>query len=340
MIWYATLRFRPVSDTMLAQAVRAFGEQVSPRILLLTSPGEYLLTLDLGSLHGTRVFAMAMQLQDNAFWQVGLVPTIALAGFASTSQVMVRAAPEETLIILAPTHEQAMLAPLPITLLAADLALQRRLQQFGLTTIGMLAQLSRSALQSQFGLAGKELYARLHHEQEPYLPMVQETPQLVCGWRFTGSCTNLLMLEQIVQRLAARLAARLQQQGVAAQALMLRYDLADGSTISQTQLLRLPSSDQAIYSAAAHALVHSQPLHTGIEQLRLIGHGLTYVQAQQAQLFPEYSAPIEQHAALVARLPPALACQLVRAQHIHPQARCLEQQSTFQPLKGTYEDTR
>jgi nucleotidyltransferase/DNA polymerase involved in DNA repair len=332
MIWYASLRFPPAPDPAFLERMLAFAAQQSPRLLQTTNPHEYLLTLDLGRLVGSQVFAIAMQLQDRTLQQLGVMPTIALASFASSSQLMVRVAPAGSLVILAPIHEQAMLAPLPIALIADDSTLQSRLQQFGLATIGTLMQLSRSALQSQFGLAGKQLYAKLHHEQEPYLPIVREAPQLVCGWRFTGSVADQHVLEQLAQRLVIRLAERLQHTGVSTQTLLLQCDLDTGERIAYHQVLAVPSSDRIRLESLALQLVRMITITAGIVQLRLIACDLVPVQTRQALLFPECSEHAERHATLTAQLPPQLASQLVRAALTHPAARCLEQQAVLQPL--------
>jgi hypothetical protein len=121
--------------------------------------------------------------------------------------------PEAPAAFLALEHDA--LRDLPLTLLPADAATRQRFVLFGLTQMGQLAGLPRSAVGAQFGAAGERLQALARgHDPRPIVP--RRRPERVeRGATFEPALEGVGSVGLTLRRLAAELCDRLGERHLA-----------------------------------------------------------------------------------------------------------------------------
>src|SRR6185295_3130207 len=108
-----------------------------------------------------------------------------------------------------PGGEAAFLAPLPAALLSGDPEVRARLARFGLTRIGQVADIPRSALVARFGAEGELLHARaLGEETDPFRPR-RAPERMSLALPVEPAVEDLEPLRFLLHRLAAALADQL-----------------------------------------------------------------------------------------------------------------------------------
>lgn len=127
------------------------------------------------------------------------------------------------------------LRDLPLSLLPADAATRQRLALFGLTTMGQLAGLPRSAVGAQFGAAGERLQALARgHDTRPIVP--RRRPERVeARDTFETPLDGIGSATLTVRRLAAELCDRLRARHLAPgrAVLILRFEDAPALRVAQ-----------------------------------------------------------------------------------------------------------
>ncbi|HEX7196215.1 MAG TPA: hypothetical protein VF364_05190 [Candidatus Limnocylindria bacterium] len=111
--------------------------------------------------------------------------------------------------------EAGELRDLPLTLLPADAAMRQRFALFGLTRMGQLADLPRSAVGAQFGTAGERLQALARgHDPRPIAP--RRRPERVeAGVTFEMPLDEIGAVGLTLRRLSAELCTRLGERHLA-----------------------------------------------------------------------------------------------------------------------------
>lgn len=162
----AAVRFEVLLDRL---------DDLSPRIEALETGVALVDVTGLEPMHGSerRVAARAVALADVYPVRAGIGDNRWLAALAArlararTGEATARAACR----IFPAGKGRATLAELPIGLLPAEPAIRDRFSLFGLTTIGQLAGLPRSAVAAQFGAAGERLQTLARGEDSrPLVP--------------------------------------------------------------------------------------------------------------------------------------------------------------------------
>jgi DNA polymerase-4 len=127
------------------------------------------------------------------------------------------------------------LRDLPLSLLPADAATRQRFALFGLTTMGQLGGLPRSAVGAQFGVVGERLQALARgHDQRPIVP--RRRPERVeARDTFETPLDGIGSATLTVRRLAAELCDRLRARHLAPgrAVLTLRFEDAPALRVAQ-----------------------------------------------------------------------------------------------------------
>jgi protein ImuB len=142
--------------------------------------------------------------------------------------------------ILPAGEGRATLAPLPIGLLPADQAIRDRFSLFGLTTMGQLAGLPRSAVAAQFGAEGERLQALARGEDPRPLVPRRRPERLATTARFEPPAAGTTEITLALRRAATALTDRLRGRHLAPgrATLTLERDAAPALSV----VLALPES--------------------------------------------------------------------------------------------------
>ncbi len=156
-----------------------------------------------------------------------ILPGTPRAGIAGTRFAALVAAAVNGLPLhsVMPGGETAFLAPLPAALLSGDPEVRARLARFGLTRIGQVAEIPRSALVARFGAEGELLHARaLGEETDPFRPR-RAPERMSLALPVEPAVEDLEPLRFLLHRLAAALADQLLARGMATATVRLRLAL-------------------------------------------------------------------------------------------------------------------
>ena len=139
------------------------------------------------------------------------------------------------------TPSREALRDLPLTLLPADLATRQRLALFGLTAMGQLAELPRSAVGAQFGPAGERLQALARgHDPRPIVPR-QRPERVAAGAGFDPPLDGIGTVGLTLRRLAAELCERLRARNLAPGRAVLVLALEDAPALRVSQPFPQPA---------------------------------------------------------------------------------------------------
>ena len=124
-----------------------------------------------------------------------------------------------------PGGEADFLAPLPAALLSGDSEVRARLARFGLSRIGQVAAIPRSALVARFGAEGELLHDRARGEEtDPFRPR-RAPERMSLALPVEPAVDGLEPLRFLLHRLVAALADQLLARGLATATVRLRLAL-------------------------------------------------------------------------------------------------------------------
>ena len=133
------------------------------------------------------------------------------------------------------------LRDLPLALLPADAATRQRFALFGLTAMGQLADLPRSAVGAQFGPAGERLQALARgHDPRPIVPR-RRPERVATGATFDPPLEGIGSVGLTLRRLAAELCERLRDRNLAPGRAVLLLALEDAPALRVAQPFPQPA---------------------------------------------------------------------------------------------------
>ena len=228
-----------------------------------------------------------------------LLPGRPRAGIAGTRFAATLAAARSgpSLLSVPANGDAAFLAPLPAALLTPDRDVRSRLARFGLTAIGAVADLPRSALIARFGDEGGRMHARACGEElTPFRPR-RAPERLALALPLEPAVADLEPLRFVFRRLVAALADQLIARGAATLRAHLRLELdttfaKEGapSTIAFEQRLPEPTAEAEAIERLLWAQLERTPPPAPVARLELeladVGPGA----GQQLPLFVPQAA--------------------------------------------------
>ena len=239
---------RPASDEAVASARHALLDaclSVSPRVEdpgLTAKAGGYDVHVDvagLGRLIGPDD-AVGHRLVQRAH-AVGLVARVGIADTRAAASVAARCGPP--VHVIAPGAEREALAAVSLATLEVSPDLAQTFARWGVSTLGALAALPRDGLATRLGRAGLAAHdLACGRDREPFHPYMpppfwQEAQGL--EWEID----SLPALDVVLERVLARLCARLEAAHQLADALEVRLALAPGGHHVRAVPLACPMSE-------------------------------------------------------------------------------------------------
>ena len=217
-------------------------DDLSPRIEALEKGVALVDVTGLEPMHGSerRVAARAVALAGMYPVRVGIGDNRWLASLA----VRLARGDERAACLILPAGEgRATLAPMPIGLLPADQAVRDRFSLFGLTTMGQLAGLPRSAVAAQFGEVGERLQA-LARGEDPRPLVPRRRPELLATTiRFEPPAEGVTEITLALRRAATALTDRLGGRHLAPGRAILTLDREAATPLTVQLALPEPSTD-------------------------------------------------------------------------------------------------
>jgi protein ImuB len=228
--------------------------------------------------------------------------------------------------------EATWLAPLSVRLLPAEPGMQERFRMFGLTRIGELASLDRSAVVARFGERGGELHDLARgldgRPLRPRLPV----ERLHADVELDPPAETLEPLRFVLRHLCGALCEQLLARGAGAARAALVLELERGPARRYDQALPEPAAAPDLLERLLVARLETDPPQDPVERLRLELDGTAPVAGQQLGLFTPQLARAPrldwQLAGLVIRYGSG---RLLQATLRDPEARLAEERFGWRP---------
>ena len=223
--------------------------------------------------------------------ELGLILSVGVSRNKLCAKVASDLRKPDALVVVHPGREAEFLAPLPVRRLwGVGPEAQRRLADWGVTTIGELASLPEGTLRRRFGAFGDELRARaLGIDSWPVEAL--HRPKSVGHERtFSHDVTSHEVLETSLLELAESVALRLRDAGLAAGGVQLKLRFEGFETLTrQTVLPQQARAAEPLYAAARALLAKALRSDRAV---RLIGLTAIHLdEAQQLTLFDAQAEP-------------------------------------------------
>jgi DNA polymerase-4 len=214
-----------------------------------------------------------------------LAPALGLAVGKFPAYVAASAIEPNSALIIAPEQEGVFLNPFPVDVLPLDAETARRLNLFGIRTLGQLAELSVSAIQAQFGKQGRFLQKLARGQDDR--PLVLHRP--VRGEEVLYQCddpvTDWRVLENILRASIVELSRRLHDRGMAAQQVRLVLRMEDGRIYDDVSIVSQPAWGEEGLMSAVIDLVNRASISSGILELEIHLDQLVPAVGHQLELF-------------------------------------------------------
>ena len=199
---------------------------------------------------------------------VGLPASVGVASNKFIAKVASDLEKPDGLVVVAPGGEAAFLAPLPVSRLwGAGRVTTADLESMGIRTIGQLAAIPPSHLQSRFGRGGALLSALAHGVDERAVEPLAPPKSMGAEETFELDHRDGERLRATLRGQAERVARELRAEGYAGRTVTLKLRFADFSTITRSHTGD-PTQDGLTVYREASALLDRVVLR---QPVRLIG---------------------------------------------------------------------
>jgi DNA polymerase IV len=217
--------------------------------------------------------------------ETSLAPAVGIAPHKFTAQIAASLARPHHIRPVAPETERAFLALCPLRFLPLDGDTGRRLHLLGIRTLGDLAALSPTAVQSRFGreVARWQRWAR-GQDETPVRPPPAERVETIT-YRFDDPLTSLVDIDTLIQQAAQALAARLQAGVLHTGSVSLAWQTERDQQRQQSQRLHQPTAAANRLTLALTHLFEPESLTDGLTELTASLSDLTPAVPQQLSLF-------------------------------------------------------
>ncbi len=177
------------------------------------------------------------------------------------------------IFVVPPGQEAAILSPLPVSdLWGIGEKTEKHLLQFGIHTIGQLAQQEPAFLRNQFGKHGEAMWHHANGRDTRPVETEQEVKSISSETTFSRDVTKPAVLESTLHELSATVARRLRAKDMQGLTVKLKLRWDDFTTFSRQISLTQPSSDETIIAQNAIGMLYQ--LWQDRRPIRLIGVGV------------------------------------------------------------------
>jgi nucleotidyltransferase/DNA polymerase involved in DNA repair len=199
----------------------------------------------------------------------GLVLSVGLAEGKFTAQVAAAVSAAGEVCLVPKGQERKFLAPIDVSLLPCSRDTLRRLELFGLRTMGDLASLPLGPVQAQFGSEGRRIWELAQGiDREPLRPLKREE-SIREHLAFYAPLISREALVTAGRQLLTRLLGQPAMRGRAVRRMALRALLSDGRCWERAIVFREATVDQKQMLCVLKTAIETAPLTAPIEELSI-----------------------------------------------------------------------
>ena len=245
-----------------SKAVFAVFDDTTPLVEGLSIDEAFLDVRGLRRISGTPT-EIALRLKRRVLEDVGLPITVGVARTKFLAKVASGVAKPDGLLVVPPGGELAFLHPLPIERLwGVGPVTAAKLRDWGITTVGQVAQLTETTLVSILGRAsGRQLHALAHNRDPRAVRVGRRRRSMGAQCALGRTPRSPESLDAVVVGLVDRLARRLRTARRVCRTVMLRLRFSDFSRATRSHtLLEATAETEAILATARGLLATAMPL--------------------------------------------------------------------------------
>ncbi len=226
---------------------------------------------------------VAWRLRRQIKTDLGLDPIWSVAPNKLVAKVATRLVKPDGEYIVAAGEEEALLAPLPVSLVPGiEHSDQLRLREFNLTHAFQVAALSLEQLEIPFATRSLMLYEAVRGiDPSPVSPVGQKPPRVVADHEFGNDTNNAHILEAVLYGLVEQIGSRLRRRRRAARRIAIILDYSDGMRRARQVAARpATANDLTLFELARHTLQLAWIRRVRIRHMRLVCDRLIFPPAQ------------------------------------------------------------
>ena len=220
--------------------------------------------------------------------ETGLIASAGVASSKFVAKVASDLEKPDGLVVVAPGTEATFLAPLPIRRMwGVGPKAAAKLERGGFTTIGQLANATPERLQQLLGSWGVQVHALARGDDARRVVSGAGGKSIGAEETFARNYTRAADLERFLLRQSARVAGRLNRNGLWASCVTVKLKYANHKSKTRQKHLEEPVNDtDSIYAAALELLGRFEHLERGI---RLTGVSASHLSEEPPAptLFPD-----------------------------------------------------
>jgi DNA polymerase-4 len=232
-------------------------------------------------------FDLAAALQGALHDRLGLPSSAGIAANKLVAKVACTRAKPEGILEVWPGYEGAFLAPLPVgDLPGVGPVLAKKLELFGLATVGQLARVNPALMESTFGRLGRSLARAARGQGDDDVDQRDGPRSIGCERTLVRDVSSTARLIEELYSLAREVAHRLRRRGLAGRTVTLKLKSADFQLFTRSRTLRDPTDLESEIAGVACFLLRE--LQAEPRPVRLIGVTVSRFEDEpaQASLFP------------------------------------------------------
>jgi DNA polymerase-4/protein ImuB len=216
----------------------------------------------------------------------GLMPSVGLADGKFTARVAATVSAPGEVCLVPPGQERRFLAPIDVSVLPCSRDTLRRVELFGLRTMGDLAALPLGALQAQFGVEGKRIWELAQGIDRESLRPLRREESIRERLAFYAPLISREALVTAGRQLLTRLLGQPAMRGRAARRMTLRALLSDGRSWERAIVFREATADREQMLCVLKSAIEAAPLTAPIEELAIELSGFAQEMGKQQGFFP------------------------------------------------------
>jgi len=226
---------------------------------------------------------VAWRLRRQIKTDLGLDPIWSVASNKLVAKVASRLVKPDGEYVVAAGEEEALLAPLPVSLVPGiEHPDQLRLREFNLTHACQVAALSLEQLEIPFATRARLLFEAVRGiDPSPVLPVGQKPPKAVADYEFGNDTNNAHTMEAVLYSLVEQLGSRLRRRRRAARRIAIILDYSDGMRRARQVSARpATANDLVLFELARRTLRLAWTRRVRIRHMRLVCDRLVFPPAQ------------------------------------------------------------
>ncbi|WP_404969423.1 DNA polymerase IV [Thalassospira profundimaris] len=235
-------------------------------------------------------------LQQQIFREVGITVSIGLSYNKFLAKIASDLKKPFGFSLIGQAEAVEFLADKPVRMMwGVGPAMERKLHQDGITTIGQLQRLDIHQLQGRYGSIGKRFFHFSRGQDNRQVETSSERKSLSSETTFSDDLADLASLADILTRLAERVARDLERKRLSGHTVVLKLKTADFKTRTRNMRLTYPTLKQDVILQTAMTLLQREIDGT---KFRLLGVGVSDLFDADAADPDDLFAPSCQHEAI------------------------------------------